>query len=105
MHDIFDCAKKKTKKNNNQKKKKKQKKKKIETKKQKETNAFTWLQMCFISDVRIICYNFLSDSHFQTNVIDDVENLFDYYLHITFSVLCTLTSCTHYTQIYSKLST
>ena len=36
---------------------------------------------------------------------DDVENLFDYYLHITFSVLCTLTSCTHYTQINAKFCT
>ena len=102
MHDIFDCAKKKPKKTTTKKKKTKNKTK---SKKQKETNAFTWLQVCFIRDVRIICCNFLSDSHFQTNVIDDVENLFDYYLHITFSVLCTLTSCTHYTQIYSKLST
>ena len=61
--------------------------------------------MCFLGDVRVICCNSLSDSHFQTNVIDDVENLFDYYLHIIFSVLCTLTSCTHYMQIYAKLNT
>ena len=38
-------------------------------------------------------------------MIDDIENLFDYYLDITFSILCTLTSCTHYTQIFAKLST
>ena len=89
MHDIFDCA----------------KKKKEKRKKQKNQNAFTWLQACFLGDVGVIWCNFLGDSHFQTNVIDDVENLFDYYLHITFSVLCTLTSCTHYMQIYDKLST
>ena len=59
----------------------------------------------FLGDVRVICCNSLSDSHFQTNVIDDVENLFDYYLHIIFFVLCTLTSCTHYMQIYAKLNT
>ena len=28
-----------------------------------------------------------------------------YYLHITFSVFCTLTSSTHYTQIFAKSST
>ena len=33
----------------------------------------------------------------QTNVMDDVENLFNYYLHITFYVSYTLISCTHYT--------
>ena len=60
--------------------------------------------MCFLGDVRVICCNSLSDSHFQTNVIDDVENLFDCYLHIIFSVLSTLTSCTHYMQIYAKLN-
>ena len=58
----------------------------------------------FLEDVRVIRCNSLHDSHFQTNVIDDVENLVDYYLHITFSVLCTLTSCTHYTQIFAKLN-
>ena len=55
--------------------------------------------------MRVIWCNSLGDSHFQTNVIDDVENLFDYYLHITFFVICTLTSCIHYTQIYTKLCT
>ena len=66
---------------------------------------FTWLQACFLRDVRVIWCNYLGDSHCQSNVIDDVENLFEYYLHITFSVLCALTSCTHYKQIYAKLST
>ena len=63
------------------------------------------MQACFLRYVRIILYNSLGNSHFQTNVIDFVENLFDYYLYITFSVLCTLISCTHYTQIFAKLST
>ena len=71
----------------------------------KNQNAFIWLQACFLGDVKIIWCNSLGDSHFQTNVINDVENLFNYYLHITFSVLCTLTSCTHYTQINTKFST
>ena len=83
----------------------KRKKKKEKRKKQKNQNAFTWLQACFLGNVRDIFCNFLDDSHFQTNVIDDVENLFDYYLHITFFVLCTLTSCTHYTQINAKFCT
>ena len=77
--------------------KKKKQKNKRQSKRQKETNAFTWLQECFLGNVRVICCKSLGDSHFQANVIDDEENLFDYYLHITFSVLCTLTSCKHYT--------
>ena len=59
----------------------------------------------FLEDVRVIRYNSLHDSHFQTNVIDNIENLFNYYLHITFYVSYTLTSCTHYTQIFVKLCT
>ena len=53
-------------------------------KKKKNQKAFAWLQACFLGDVRIIRCNFLGDSYFQTNVIDNVENLFDNYLHITF---------------------
>ena len=60
------------------------------------------MQACYLGDVGVIWYNFLGDSHFQSNVIDDVENLFDYYLELTFSILYTLTSCTHYTQINAK---
>ena len=78
MHDIFDCAPKKKKKNQ---------------------SAFTWLEVCFLGDVRVIWCNSLGYGHFQTNVIDNVEILFDYYLQFTFSVLSTLTSCTHYMQI------
>ena len=86
MHDIFDCG---------------QKEKKY-GKSKKNQNAFTWLQACYLGDVGVIwCYS-LGESHFQSNVIDDVENLFDYYLQLTFSVLCTLTSRTHYTQINAK---
>ena len=78
---------------------------KEKAKKGKRKNAFTLLQACFLGDLWVIWYNSLGDSHFQTNVIDDVEYLFDYYLHITFFVLCTLTSCTHYTQIFAKFCT
>ena len=63
------------------------------------------LQACFLGYVRVIWFISLGDSHFQTNVIDNIENLFDYYLHITFFVLCILTSCTYYTQIFAKFYT
>ena len=81
------------------------KSKEKEKKNKKNQNAFTWLWACFLRDVRVIWSNSLGDSHFQTNVIDDVENLFDYYLYITLSVLCTITSCTHYTKIFAKFCT
>ena len=55
--------------------------------------------------MRVIWCNSLGDNHFQTNVIDDVENLFNYYLHIIFYVSYTFTSYTHYTQISVKLCT
>ena len=74
-------------------------------KSRKNQNAFTWLQACFLGVVRVTWCTSLGDSHFQTNVIDYVENLFDYYLHITFFVLCTLTSCIHYPQIFAKFCT
>ena len=61
--------------------------------------------MCFLGDVGVIWCNYLGNNHFQTNKIDYVENLFGYYLHIIFSVLCTLSSCTHNMQIFAKLNT
>ena len=64
-----------------------------------------WLQACFLTYVGVIGCNSLDDSHFQTNVIDNVENLSKFYLHITYFVFYTLTSCTHYTQIFVKLYT
>ena len=47
----------------------------------KKKNA--WLQACFLGDVRFMWCNFLSDSHFQTYVINNVESVFIHYLHIT----------------------
>ena len=58
-----------------------------------------------IANMRVIGCNSLGDSRFQNNVIDDVENLSNFYLHITYLVFCTLTSCTHYTQINAKSCT
>ena len=91
MHDIFDCTQKKKKKSN-------AKEKRIKI-------LLRDLQACFLGYVRVIWFISLGDSHFQTNVIDNIENLFDYYLHITFFVLCILTSCTYYTQIFAKFYT
>ena len=84
----------------------KRKKKKNQMQKKKESKYFyVILQACFLGYVRVIWFISLGDSHFQTNVIDNIENLFDYYLHITFFVLCILTSCTYYTQIFAKFYT
>ena len=63
------------------------------------------MQACFLGDMRVIWCNSLGDSHFQTYVIDDVEIVFNYYLQITFSIFSTLTSCTHYMQIFAKFCT
>ena len=41
-----------------------------------------WLQACFLGDVGVIESNSLGDSHFQTNVIDNVENLNIFYIYI-----------------------
>ena len=60
------------------------------------------MQACFLRDVGVIWSNSLGDSHFQANVIDDVEIVFNYYLHITFYISHTLTSCTHHLQIFVK---
>ena len=60
------------------------------------------MQACFLRDVGVIWSNSLGDSHFQANVIDDVEIVFNYYIHITFYVSHTLTSGTHYMQIFVK---
>ena len=53
----------------------------------------------FLEDVRVIRCNSLHDNHFQTNVIDNIENLNKFYLHITYFVFYTLTSFTHHMQI------
>ena len=63
------------------------------------------MQACFLGDVGVIWFNSLGDNHSQTNVIDDVEILLNYYLHITFYVSHTLTTCTHHSQIFGKLCT
>ena len=68
-----------------------------------KTKKFTWLQTCFLEDVRVIWCNSLGDSFFQTYVMNIVEILIDYYLHITSHVSHAIASCTHYTS-YSLLN-
>ena len=61
----------------------------------------TWLQACFLEDVRVIWCNSLANSHFQTYMMNNVEIVIDCYLHITSHVSHAVTSCTHYTSYYS----
>ena len=63
----------------------------------------TRLQACFLGDVGVIGCNSLGYSHFQTYVINNVEIVIDYYLHIISHVFQAVTSCTHYTS-YSLLN-
>ena len=61
------------------------------------------MQACFLGNVRVIGCNFLGDSHFQTYVMNNIEIVIDYYLHITSHVSHAFTSCTHFTS-YSLLN-
>ena len=61
------------------------------------------MQTCFLGVVGVIRCNFLGDSHFQTYVMNNVEIVIDYYLHITSHVSHAITSCTHFTS-YSLLN-
>ena len=47
--------------------------------------------------------NSLDDSHIQTYVMNNVEIVIDYYLHIISHIFHVVTSCTHYTS-YSLLN-
>ena len=69
---------------------------------------------CFIGDVRVYVMkdrhvyknawcNSLGDCHFQIYVMNNVEIVIDYYLHITSYVSHAVTSCTHFTS-YSLLN-
>ena len=69
----------------------------------RQNKKLTWLQACFLRDVRVIWCNSLGDNHFQTYVMNFVEIVIDYYLHITLYVSQTIASCTHYTS-YSLLN-
>ena len=61
------------------------------------------MQACFLGDVGVIGCNSLGDSHVQTYMMNNVEIVIDYYLHITLHVSHAVTSCTHYRN-YSLLN-
>ena len=69
----------------------------------RKNKKLTWLQACFLGDVRVIWCNSLGDSLIQTYVMNFVEIVINYYLHITSHVSQAFTSCTHYT-CYSLLN-
>ena len=58
----------------------------------------TWLQACFLGDVTVIWCNYLGESHFQTYVVNNVEIVIDYYLHIT-SHISNAVTIAHTTQV------
>ena len=68
----------------------------------RQIKKLTWLQASFLGDVEVIWCNSLGDSLFQVYVMNFVETVLDFYLHITSHVLQALASCTHYTN-YSLL--
>ena len=68
-----------------------------------QNKKFTWLQACFLWDVKVIGCNSLGDSHFQIYVMNNVEIVIDYYLLITSHVSHTFTRSTHFTS-YSLLN-
>ena len=69
----------------------------------RQNKKFTWLQTCFLRDVRVIWCNSLGDSLFKTYVMNNVEIVIDYYLLITSHVSHVFTSCTYFTS-YSLLN-
>ena len=61
------------------------------------------MQACFLGDVGVIRRNSLGDSLFQIYVMNFVEIVLDFYLHITSHVSQAFASCTHYIS-YSLLN-
>ena len=68
-----------------------------------QNKKLTGLQTFFLGDMRVIWCNSLSDSLFQTYVMNFVEIVIDYHLHIISHVSQAISSCTHYTS-YSLLN-
>ena len=68
-----------------------------------QIKKLTWLQACFLGDVRVIWCNSLGDRLFQIYVMNFVEIVVNYYSHITSHVSQAFPSCTHYTS-YSLLN-
>ena len=69
----------------------------------RQIKKLTWLQACFLGDVRVIWCNSLGDRIFQIYVMNFVEIVVNYYSHITSHVSQAFASCTHYTS-YSLLN-
>ena len=69
----------------------------------RQIKKLTWLQACFLEDMRVIWCNSSSDSYFQTYVINFVEIVIGHYLLITSHVSQVFASCTRYTS-YSLLN-
>ena len=69
----------------------------------RQIKKLTWLQVCFLGDMRVIWCNSLGDSLFQVYVMNFVKIVLDFYLHITSHVSQTFASCIHYTS-YSLLN-
>ena len=69
----------------------------------RQIKKFTWLQACFLGNVRVLWCNSLGDTLFQIYVMNFVEIVIDFYLHITSHVAQVFASCTHYIS-YSLLN-
>ena len=69
----------------------------------RQIKKLTWLQACFLGDVRVIWCNSLGDSLFQIYVMNFVEIVINYYPQITSYVSQVIVSRTHYTS-YSMLN-
>ena len=81
------------------------KKKKEKYASKEKYKKFISLQACFLGDVGVIWCNSLGDSHFQTYVINNVEIVLIFFLHISLWVSHTLTSCRHHKQNFVKFGT
>ena len=69
----------------------------------RQFKKLTWLQAYDLGDVGVIWCNSLGDSLSQIYVMNFVEIVIDFYLHITSHISQAFTSCTHYTS-YSLLN-
>ena len=69
----------------------------------RQIKKLTWLQACFLGNVGIIWCNSLGDSLFKIYVVNFVEIVLDFYLHITLHVSQAFASYAHYTS-YSLLN-
>ena len=69
----------------------------------RQIKKLTWLQTCFLGDMRVIWCNSLGDCLFQTYMMNFVEIMIDYYLQITSHVSQVIACWTYYIS-YSLLN-